>query len=83
MLYTLQIVCGFFFVPHSILSTLTDCQTGPMLWHPYLRRLEVQPFADAITKASLSPQLFEIRECWSTWGFEPATCDTGQSLLSL
>lgn len=40
MLYTLQIVCGFFFVPQSTLSTLRDCQTGSILWHPYLRRLD-------------------------------------------
>ena len=41
------------------------CETGPMVYRPYLRRLESQPFADVITKAALSPQLFKDPECWS------------------
>ena len=35
------------------------CETGPTVYSPYPRRLEsVYPFADEITKATLSPQLF-------------------------
>ena len=33
------------------------CETGPTVYSAYPRRLE-SPFADEITKAALSPQLF-------------------------
>ena len=33
------------------------CETGPTVYSPYPRRLE-GPFADVITKAALSIQLF-------------------------
>ena len=38
------------------------CETGPMVYSPYPRILEslAVPFADEITKAVLSPQLFEL-----------------------
>ena len=34
------------------------CETGPMVYSPYPRRLESLTIADEITKAALSPQLF-------------------------
>ena len=33
--------------------------------------LKVQPFADEITKATLSPQLFKDTECWSGQDLKP------------
>ena len=40
MPYSLQIVCGFFYVPESTLSTPKGFETGPMVYYPELRRLE-------------------------------------------
>ena len=35
------------------------CETGPAVYRPYPTRLErLEPFADLITKAALSTQLF-------------------------
>ena len=34
------------------------CETEPPAYRPY-------PFADVITKAALSPQLYKDPECWS------------------
>ena len=43
-----------------------------MVFHPYPRRLEsLYPFADVITKAELSSQLFKDPECWSSQGLNP------------
>ena len=36
MSYSLQIVCGFFNIPHLF----KGCETGPLAYSPYLRRLE-------------------------------------------
>ena len=46
---------------------------GPTVFHPYPRRLESLTinFADVITKAALSSQLFKDPECWSGWGLNP------------
>ena len=33
--------------------------------------LKVQPFADEITKATVSPQLFKDTECWSGQDLKP------------
>ena len=34
------------------------CETGSTVYSPYPRRLEVQPFADEVTKAAISTSLF-------------------------
>ena len=34
------------------------CETGPLVYHPYLRRLESLTFVDFITKTALFPLLF-------------------------
>ena len=47
------------------------CETGPMIYHPYPRRLDSLTIADIITKTALSPQLFKDPECWSGWGLNP------------
>lgn len=39
------------------------------VYHPYPRK----PFVDIITKAALSPQLFEDPKCWSSLRLEPLT----------
>ena len=44
-------------------------ETGPTVYRPYPRRLE--PFADVITKAALSNQLFKDPECRSGQGSNP------------
>ena len=54
MPYTLPIVCVFLNVP----QLFKGCETGLPAYSPYQRRLEVQPFADVITNAALSTQLF-------------------------
>ena len=41
------------------------CETGPMVYRPYLRRLESQTICRCYYKAALSPQLFKDPECWS------------------
>ena len=35
------------------------CEIGPTAYCPYRRRLKVEPFADIVTKAALSPSLFK------------------------
>ena len=41
MPYSFRIVCGFFNVPHIELINMEGiCETGPMVYSPYLRRLE-------------------------------------------
>ena len=45
------------------LWTLKGCETGRPAYRPYPRRLD-RPFADVITKAAPSPQLFKDPECW-------------------
>ena len=59
---------------------------------PLSEKARVSPFADGITKATLSLQLFKDPECWSGCGFESATspavalCSinrTGQRLAQL
>ena len=68
----------------SLHSTRTDkckcCETGPRDFRPYPRVLQkVQPFADVITKAVLSSQLFKDPECWFSRGFgrRPPAQQTG------
>ena len=50
-------------------------ETGPPAYRPYLRRLESLTinFADVITKAALSPQLFKDPVYWSCrdWNLRP------------
>ena len=52
---------------------------GPMIFHPYLRRLESLTIANVITKAALSSQLSKDPECWSGWGLDlwPPAQQTG------
>ena len=38
--------------------------------------LNVEPFADIITKAAHSPQLFQDPECWFSLLLEPSTSST-------
>ena len=38
--YSFRIVCGFFTVPHELINMEGICETGPMVYSPYLRRLE-------------------------------------------
>ena len=54
---------GFFNVPQIIIRN-ECCETGPTVYRPY-------PFADVITKAALSPQLFKDPECWSGRALNP------------
>ena len=42
MPYSLQRVCGFFNVPQIFITRARACETGPMVYHPYPRRLESQ-----------------------------------------
>ena len=37
---------------------IKSSKMGPMVYRPYPSRLEDLPFADVITKAAFSPQLF-------------------------
>ena len=55
------------------------CEMGPMIFHPYLRRLESLTIANVITKAALSSQLFKDPECWSGWSLDlwPPARQTG------
>ena len=43
------------------------CETGPTYtaYSPYPGRLECLTFANVITKAAISPQLFKDPKCWS------------------
>ena len=71
-----QWVCGGgLFTSHKIEpGKWKCCEKGPTVFLPYLRKLEkVQPFADVITKAALSSQLFKDPECWSGWGLHLRT----------
>ena len=62
--------CGFFYVPQEP-AKCKCCGTGPTVFRPYPRRLESLTFADVITKAAFSSQLFKDPECWSGWGSNP------------
>ena len=46
-------------------------ETGPAVYSPCPRRLDVKPFVGVVTKAARSPQLFKDPECWSGRGFKP------------
>ena len=54
MPYTLRIVFVFF----NVSQLFKGCETGLPAYSPYQRRLEVQLFADVITNAAPSTQLF-------------------------
>ena len=43
---------------HRIYYVCKACETAPTVYRPYPRGLENQPFADVMTKAALSTQLF-------------------------
>ena len=62
--------CGSFYVPQEP-DKCECCGTGPTVFRPYPRRLESLTFADVITKAAFSSQLFKDPECWSGWGSNP------------
>ena len=62
--------CGFFYVPQEP-DKWKCCETGPKVFRTYPRSLERIPFADVITKAVLSSQLFKDPECWSGRGSNP------------
>ena len=47
------------------------CETGPTVFPPYPRVESLTSFADVITKAALSPQLFKDPECLSGRGLNP------------
>ena len=53
------------------------------VFHPYPRGLEKKPFAEVITKAALSSQLFKDPECWSSRGFQPMTYHLADQQVSL
>ena len=53
----LPTVCGFFSIPQIIRNKC--CEMQPMVYRPRPRRLEGLTFADATTKAALSPQLLK------------------------
>ena len=50
---------------------MKSCETGPMVYRPYPRRLESLHLDVFIKKAALSPQLFKDPECWSGRGLNP------------
>ena len=70
--YSFRILRGFFYVPQNYQHS-RNCETGPPTYRPYPRRLESLTFADDITKAALSPQLFKDPECWSDRSLELTT----------
>ena len=47
------------------------CETGPMVFRPYPRRLESLTICRCHYKAALSSQLFKDPECWSGQGLGP------------
>ena len=68
---------SFWTVPWVLLSHIIIvirnkcCETGPTVYHPYPRRLKkALPFADVITKATLSPQSYKDPD---PHGLNPAT----------
>ena len=62
--------CGFFYVPQEP-DKCECCETGPTVFPPYPRVESLTSFADVITKAALSPQLFKDPECLSGQGLNP------------
>ena len=62
--------CGFFYVPQEQISESAvrrDLRCFVLIREDY----KVKPFADVITKAALSSQLFKDPECWSGRGLNP------------
>ena len=51
---------GFLTFHRFFITCAKACETGPVR-----EDQKVKPFADVITKAALSPQLFKDPECWS------------------
>ena len=66
--------------PHKFITCARACDTRPTVYRPYPRRLRSQTvFADVITKAALSLQLFKEPKCWSGRGLNlrPPAQQTG------
>ena len=69
MPYSLRRVCGFFNFPQIFFITCARaCETGLRFIVLIREDQKVKPFADVITKAALSTQLFKDPECWSGRG---------------
>ena len=65
---TLYEECVGSLTSHRFITCARACETGPMAYRPYPRRLESLTFVDVITKTALSPQLVKDPECWSSHG---------------